>query len=249
MTWTYLLKNKSEVFTKFTSFCAMVNTQFISDIQILIFDNGGEFVNTSMKEFCQKRGIIHQTSCAHTPEQNEVSKRKNRFLLEITRALMIESHVPKFLWPEALVTATYLVNHLPTRAIDLKTPIQALSKFHKLPSILTLEPHVFGCSVVVHIPKMERSKMDSCTEKCVFVGYGINQHGYRCYSPSKRHIFTTMNCDFLETEYFYNTQHTGQGEKEYNDALSRLKWMPSSEDVIHTSLPQSTYPENSTVEN
>ena len=122
MTWTYLLKNKSEVFTKFTSFCAMVKTQFKSDIQILISDNGGEFVNTSMKEFCQKEGIIHQTSCAHTPEQNGVSERKNRFLLEITRALMIESNVPKSFWPDALVTATYLVNRLPTRPLGLKTP-------------------------------------------------------------------------------------------------------------------------------
>nr|GFA16775.1 putative ribonuclease H-like domain-containing protein [Tanacetum cinerariifolium] len=49
----------------------MVKTQFKSDIQILRFDNGREFVNTSMKEFCQKRRIIHQTTCAHTPEQNE----------------------------------------------------------------------------------------------------------------------------------------------------------------------------------
>nr|GEZ89183.1 putative reverse transcriptase, RNA-dependent DNA polymerase [Tanacetum cinerariifolium] len=55
-----------------------------------------------------------------------------------------------------------------------------------------------------------------------------------------------MNCDFLETEYFYNTQHTRQGEKEYNDAFSWLKWMSSSEETSHTSLPQSTDPGNST---
>ncbi|KAJ0846072.1 putative RNA-directed DNA polymerase [Helianthus annuus] len=205
---------------------------------------GGEFVNTSMKLFCQEKGIIHQASCAHTPEQNGVSERKNRFLLEITRALMIESQVPKSFWPEALVTATYLVNRLPTRALNLKTPIQTLSKFHKPPSILTLEPRVFGCSVFVHLPKTERSKLDACAEKCVFVGYGINQHGYRCYNPKTRHMYTTMNCDFLETEYFYNTQHTGQGEKTYDDTVSWIKWLPSSEEII-----QSTSPEDSTTNN
>ena len=255
MTWIYLLKNKSEVFSKFTSFCAMVKTQFKSDIQILRSDNGGEFVNTSMNQFCQEKGIIHQTSCAHNPEQNGVSERKNRFLLEITRALMIESQVPKSFWPEALVTATYLVNRLPTRALDLKTPLQALSKFHKPPSALTLEPRVFGCSVFVHIPKTERSKLDACAEKCVFVGYGVNQQGYRCYSLNKRHMYTTMNCDFLETEYFYNTQHTGQGEKVYDDTLSWIKWMPSSEEINHgaqttsQSTSQSTSPEDSTTNN
>ncbi|KAI3821226.1 hypothetical protein L1987_08787 [Smallanthus sonchifolius] len=182
----------------------------------------------------EEKRIIHQTSCAHTPEQNGVSERKNRFLLEITRALIIESKVPKKIWPEALVTTTYLVNRLPTRALDLKTPLQTLSKFHKPPSTLTLEPRVFGCSVFVHLPKIERSKPDPCAEKCVFIGYGINQQGYRCYSPKKHHMFTTMNCDFLETEYFYNDQHTGQGENEYNDTASWLKWMPSSEEVNHS---------------
>jgi len=216
---------------------------------------GGEFVNTSMNQFCQEKGIIHQTSCAHNPEQNGVSERKNCFLLEITRALMIESQVPKSFSPEALVTATYLVNRLPTRALDLKTPLQALSKFHKPPSALTLEPRVFGCSVFVHIPKTERSKLDACAEKCVFVGYGVNQQGYRCYSPNKRHMYTTMNCDFLETEYFYNTQHTGQGEKAYDDTLSWIKWMPSSEEINHgaqttsQSTSQSTSPEDSTTNN
>ena len=192
MTWIYLLKNKSEVFSKFTCFCAMIKTQFKSEIQILRSDNGGEFVNTSMKQFCQEKGILHQTSCAHTPEQNGVSERKNRFLLEITRALMIESQVPKSFWPEALVTANYLMNRLPTRALDFKTPLQALAKFHKPPSNLTLEPRVFGCSVFVHLPKTDRSKLDACAEKCVFVGYGVSQHGYRCYNPNRRHMYTTM---------------------------------------------------------
>nr|GEW32688.1 putative ribonuclease H-like domain-containing protein [Tanacetum cinerariifolium] len=70
--------------------------------------------------------------------------------------------------------------------------------------------------------------------------------GIEVLSPSKRHLFTIMNCDFLKTEYFYNTQHTGQEEKEYNDALSWLKWMSSSKETSHTSLPQSTDPGNST---
>ncbi|KAJ0666336.1 putative RNA-directed DNA polymerase [Helianthus annuus] len=252
MTWIYLLKNKSEVFSKFTSFCAMVKTQFKREIQILRSDNGGgEFVNNSMKQFCQEKGIIHQTSCAHTPEQNGVSERKNRFLLEVTRALMIESQVPKYYWPEALVTATYLMNRLPTRALNLKTPLQTFSEFHKPPSTLTLEPRIFGCSVFVHLPKTDHSKLDACAEKCVFVGYGINQHGYRCYNPKTRHMYTTMNCDFLETEYFYATQHTGQGEKTTDDALSWIEWIPSSEEVNHEAQrsSQSTSPEGSTTNN
>nr|GFB28835.1 ribonuclease H-like domain-containing protein [Tanacetum cinerariifolium] len=68
----------------------------------------------SMKLFFQSKGIVHQTTCPHTPEQNGVAERKNRLLLEMTRSLIIESHVPKSFWPEALATATYLINRLPT---------------------------------------------------------------------------------------------------------------------------------------
>ncbi|KAJ0611968.1 putative RNA-directed DNA polymerase [Helianthus annuus] len=210
MTWIYFLRHKSEVFEKFTWFYAMVQTQFKKPIQILRSDNGSEFVNNSMKQFFQEKGMIHQTSCTHTPEQNGVVERKNRILLEITRALLIESQVPKSFWPEAVATATYIINRLPTYPLKLKIHFQTLSEFTKIPPALTLKPRVFGFSVFVHIPKTEHNKLGPCAEKCVFLGYGVNQKEYRCYNPNRRHMFTTMNCTFLETEYFY-TKHTGQG--------------------------------------
>ncbi|XP_071699154.1 uncharacterized protein [Rutidosis leptorrhynchoides] len=148
-------------------------------------------------------------------------------------------------WPEALATATYLVNRLPTRALELKNPLEAVTKFYKPPSNLTLRPRIFGCTIFVHIPKIERTKLDACAEKCVFVGYGVNQKGYRCYNPKRKHMYTTMNCDFLETEYFY-TQHTSQGETDSGDAVSWLD-IPSSEEVTHHTTPQSPPPVSSTV--
>ncbi|KAK9053426.1 hypothetical protein SSX86_030060 [Deinandra increscens subsp. villosa] len=244
MTWIYFLKHKSEVFEKFTAFYTMVQTQFQTKIQTLRSDNGGEFVNTSMKQFCQTKGIIHQTSCPHTPEQNGTVERKNRILLEITRALLIESQTPKFFLPEALATATYLINRLPTKALNLKTPLQTLSEFTKISPALTLQPRIFGCSVFVHIPKIDRTKLDPCAEKCVLVGYGINQKGYRCYSPRKRHIYTTMICDFLENEFFYKSQHSGENEKN-EDTLSWLRSIPSEEEVGHNIPSESPSPQQS----
>jgi hypothetical protein len=38
---------------------------------------------------------------------------------------------------------------------------------------------VFGCRAFVHIPKDERSKLDSKTKECIFLGYGNGQFGYR----------------------------------------------------------------------
>nr|GMD92080.1 putative ribonuclease H-like domain-containing protein [Ipomoea batatas] len=86
---------------------------------------------------------------------------------------------------------------------------------------------------------MNRTKLDPCAEKCVFVGYGVNQKGYRCYNPKIRHMFTTMNCDFLETEYYYNSQHSGQGENECLDTLCWLKYVSSSEEINHITKDES----------
>nr|GEZ96726.1 putative ribonuclease H-like domain-containing protein [Tanacetum cinerariifolium] len=93
-----------------------------------------------MKLFFQSKGIVHQTTCPHTPEQNGVAERKNRLLLEMTRALIIESHVPKSFWPEALATATYLINRLPTKILKMETPLETLSEYIIIPQPLTLQP-------------------------------------------------------------------------------------------------------------
>jgi len=119
MMWLYLLKDKSEVPDKFVAFYKMVHTQFNRKIQILRSDNGGEYLNRTLKAFCDEHGVVQQTTCPDTPQQNGVAERKNRILLEITRALMIESHVPEYYWPNAVTTAAYLLNRFPTKILNL----------------------------------------------------------------------------------------------------------------------------------
>lgn len=71
-TWTYLMKQKSEVTSLITSFITMVATQFGKTVRILWIDNGGEFFTKQMIDFLQTKGCIHQSSCAYTPQQNGV---------------------------------------------------------------------------------------------------------------------------------------------------------------------------------
>ena len=224
MTWVFFLKKKSEVFEKFVSFYTLVQTQFQTQIQILRSDNGGEFVNSTMQKFFQDHGLIHQTTCPYSPQQNGVAERKNRIILEITRALMIDSSVPKYFWPEAVATATYLLNRLPTKILKQQTPIQTLTEYAQVPPALTLLPRIFGCTVYVHIPKSKRDKLDPCAVKCVFVGYGINQKGYRCFDPVSQRMYTTMDCDFLETKFFFHNHLSDQGE---NTTVDPLSWLIS----------------------
>ena len=59
---------------------------------------------------CQEHGFHHETYCSQTLQQNGVTERKNRHILEIIRALLITANVPKRLWTNAVVTAIYLMN-------------------------------------------------------------------------------------------------------------------------------------------
>jgi transposase InsO family protein len=66
----------------------LVETQYNKRIKILRTDNGTEFINQKFSNFTNSNGIIHQTSCVYTPQQNGIFERKNHHLLEMTRILL-----------------------------------------------------------------------------------------------------------------------------------------------------------------
>ena len=71
----------------------MAETQFSSKIKVLRTNNGSKYINTEFQSFCSTSGILHQSSCPHTPKQNGVSERKHRHVVEIGLALLYQSHL------------------------------------------------------------------------------------------------------------------------------------------------------------
>lgn len=98
----YLLKSRTEVLHMFKSFHKTVDVQFEKKIKVLRSDNGGEYVSQEFHMYLNDSGIEFQTSCAYTLEQDGVAERKNRHLLEVTRALLFEMNVPKHFWSDAV---------------------------------------------------------------------------------------------------------------------------------------------------
>ncbi|KAK3005339.1 hypothetical protein RJ639_015952 [Escallonia herrerae] len=122
----------------------------------------------------------------------------------------------KHLFPNAVVASVYLINQMPSRVLNFKTPLQTLAHYRPLPSVLTLPPRIFGCVAYVHIHKTQRTKLDPCAVRCIFLGYGNHKKGYRCSDPSTRRLYTTMDVTFLEYEMFFsksNYHSSLQGEK------------------------------------
>ena len=66
-TWLFLLKHKNEVLSVFKHFKAFVENQFSTSLKVLRTDNGTEYTNSALQAFCSSNGILHQTSCPHSP--------------------------------------------------------------------------------------------------------------------------------------------------------------------------------------
>ena len=154
-TWIYFLHTKDEVFPVFQKFLAFIETQFSSCIKVLRSDNGGEYTSHEFQNFLQHKGIISQRSCPYTPQQNGVAERKNRHLLDMVRTLLLESSTPSTFWVEALSTAVYLINRLPSQQLNFDSPYYRL--YGKHPDYHNL--HTFGCVCFVHLPIHERHKL------------------------------------------------------------------------------------------
>ena len=159
-------------------------------------DNGGEFTSTRFESYLKKEGIRHEKTIPKTPEQNRVAERLNRTLMEMSRSMLLDAKPPKKFWAESISTAVYLRNRCPTKTVKGKTPYEAL--YGKKPNVNHLR--VLVCDVYTHIPKDERSKLDSKARKCVLLGYGETTKGYRLYDPSKDRVIHSRDVKFNETE-------------------------------------------------
>jgi hypothetical protein len=140
-TWVYLLKEKTEVLRILTNFINMINTQFNVKIKRLRSDNGTEFTNHAFQGILQQEGILHETSCVGTPQQNARVERKHRHILNVARALRFQANLPISFWGECVLAATYLINRTPSMINDGLTPYEKL--LGKPPSYEHIK--TFGC--------------------------------------------------------------------------------------------------------
>ena len=193
--WVYILKHKDEVFRRFQEWKAQVEKSSGRQIKALRSDNGGEYTSNEFESYLTKEGIKHELTTPHTPEQNGVAERLNRTLIEGVRTMLADSKLPHRFWAEALSTIVYLWNQSPTKELVGVMPHEAWSG--SKPDVRLLR--IFGCSVYSHVPKAERHKLDTKTRKCILLGYGTNQKGYRLYDLRWMKVIHSRYVVFDET--------------------------------------------------
>ncbi|CAN0825128.1 Retrovirus-related Pol polyprotein from transposon TNT 1-94 [Linum grandiflorum] len=195
--WVFLMKQKSETGALLTTFCTMVRSQFNGQVRRIRADNGLEFQSNYIRTYYQEHGIILETSCTDTPQQNGVVERKHRHLLEMARALRFQANLPIKFWGECILTAAYLINRLPLKAIADQVPYNIL--FGTSPTYDHLR--VFGCLAYAHNNKQHKDKFDERGCPGVFVGYPYAQKGYRIYDLQTHRIVTSRDVHFVENQF------------------------------------------------
>jgi transposase InsO family protein len=89
-----LLRTKDEAFEKFKEFKKMVENQKERKIKVLRSDRGGEYFSKEFSTFCEENGIIHQMTAPYTPQHNGLAERKNRTLVDMVNAMLLNAKLP-----------------------------------------------------------------------------------------------------------------------------------------------------------
>ena len=141
------LKTKDQAAENFRNYVAYLEHQYNLFPKWFRADNGGEYITGDLQRWCAAKGIRLEYTAPYSPAQNGVAEQMNCTLVELTQAMILSTKTPKFLWPEAIAHATYLRNWTHTRALDVKTLLEAwcgqqldvshLQEFRSLVWILT----------------------------------------------------------------------------------------------------------------
>ncbi|KAF5199311.1 Retrovirus-related pol polyprotein from transposon tnt 1-94 [Thalictrum thalictroides] len=193
-TWIFPMRNKNEVLTHFQTFLDRVRNIFNSTTHYFQSDGGGEYVNNLFTAFCNRMGIHHRLSCPHTPEQNGLAERKHCHIADMARTLLATSNAPLNLWVEAVSTAVYLINRLPTPVLQWASPYFRL--FGQSPSYVDLR--TFGCACYPHLGDYVTNKLLPRSVECVFLGYSPHHKGYRCLDPVTNRVYISRHVRFDE---------------------------------------------------
>jgi hypothetical protein len=160
---------------------------------VLRTDNGIEFTAPEFASYCADEGVQRHYSTSYSPQQNGVVERRSQTVVGMARALHKQRRMSAVFWGETVVTAVYILNRSPTKALNGRTPYEA---WHgRKPAVSHLR--VFGCLAfgkkLGHI-----GKLDGRSTPGVFIGYAEGSKAYRILDLGTQRVRTTHDVVFDE---------------------------------------------------
>jgi hypothetical protein len=173
-------------------------------LQSNLIGGGGEYIK--LNSLLQTQGISHHVSCPHAHQQNGSAERKHRHIVEVGLSLLAHAGMPLKFWDEAFLTATYLINMLPSRVINNDTHVHRLLGTH--PNYSSLR--VFGCACCQTFVPNKR-KLAFRSKQCVFLGYSPRHKRVKCLKVSTGRVYISRDVVFDETVFPFKSLHPNAG--------------------------------------
>ncbi|GKE48741.1 putative ribonuclease H-like domain-containing protein, partial [Tanacetum coccineum] len=173
------------------SFITGIENLVDHNVKVIRCDNGTEFKNREMNQFCEMNGILRQFRVA----RNGVAERRNKTLIEAVRTMLADSKLPTTFWAEAVNTACYVQNKVLVVKPHNKTPYEL---FHgRTPTLSFMRP--FGCPVTILNTIDHLGKFDSKADEGFFVGYSLNSKAFRVFNSRTRIVEENLHIKFSES--------------------------------------------------
>nr|GFB32015.1 hypothetical protein [Tanacetum cinerariifolium] len=155
---SYKSKSKDETSDILKKFITEIENLKDYKVKIIRCDNGGEFRNKEMNDFCSQKGIKREFSNARTPQQNGVAERRNRTLIEAARTILADAKLP--------------------------TPYELFNG--RTPAIGFLKP--FGCHVMILNTLDNLGKFEAKGDEGYFIGYSMSSKAFRVFNKRNRRV-------------------------------------------------------------
>lgn len=195
-----LLHKKSEASSAIKSYQTLVETQTGKHIKRLKTDNGSEYCNHKVDDWCDTNGIFHDLSAPYTSRQAGVSERYIRTVTGKAKCMMHTAGAPPSFWDHAVLHAAYIMNRLPSEANPGKASPYELWNDGQLPDLDLLR--VWGCNAYAILDKKRRdSKFGKNSLRCAFIGIDGDSTNYLLYNPKTKKVFSSANVMFDEADY------------------------------------------------
>jgi transposase InsO family protein len=193
--WVFFLHDKTEVANTFKKFAKKAQNEYKVNLMKIRSDNGKEFDNTNIEEFCDEAGIKHEFSATYTPQQNGVVERKNCALITLAKTMLDEYNTHEKFWAEAINTACYASNRLFAHWLLLKTPYGLL---------IGRKPHisyfrVFSCKCYIYKKRQHLGKLQKRCDIGFVLGYSLKSKAYRVFNNATGLVEETYDVEFDES--------------------------------------------------
>jgi len=174
--------------------------------------------------YFREHGIIHQTLCVVTPQQNSRVKRKYRHILHVSRAILFQASLPIIFWGEAVLITAFLINRSPSSIHNGLSPYKFIH--NSKPNYVQLR--VFGSACYVRRVSRDKDKFGERSRLCIFVGYPFPKKGWKLFDIGKNEFLVSRDVFFREDVFPFATTDTNPAHVSSAPLVVDEDWMVST---------------------